>query len=209
MLLRRLIGLTLRRTRQRQGLTLREVAALARVSVAYLSEVERGRKEASSEVLAAICRALGLRLADLLDEIREELALTEPALVPGRAPLPRRAALPSRGLARRDPLPSPGARAPGEPLSGREHLARPASQARRAGGRPPAGCRAHPAAGSRPAPGGRSACRRTSRVLDLTPGRRGRAARRARAGRPMGQPACAGVLGATCAALLTTWSMNP
>ncbi|HJY24163.1 MAG TPA: helix-turn-helix transcriptional regulator, partial [Actinomycetes bacterium] len=71
MLLRHLIGAALRRARQRQGRTLREVADAARVSMPYLSEVERGRKEASSEVLAAICRALGLRLSDLLEEVRQ------------------------------------------------------------------------------------------------------------------------------------------
>jgi transcriptional regulator with XRE-family HTH domain len=84
MLLRRLIGSALRRARLRQGRTLREVAHTARVSMPYLSEVERGRKEVSSEILAAVCVALGLHLVDLLDEIRGELALA-----PGRpAPLP-------------------------------------------------------------------------------------------------------------------------
>jgi transcriptional regulator with XRE-family HTH domain len=86
MLLRRSIGNALRAARARQGLTLRDVAALARVSVAYLSEVERGRKEVSSEVLAAICAALGLRLVDLLDEVRDELAHVEPVGVGTRAP---------------------------------------------------------------------------------------------------------------------------
>ena len=78
MLLRHLIGAALRRARQRQGRTLREVADAARVSMPYLSEVERGRKEASSEVLAAICRALGLRLSDLLEEVRQDLTRLEP-----------------------------------------------------------------------------------------------------------------------------------
>ncbi|MDG4793592.1 helix-turn-helix transcriptional regulator [Micromonospora sp. WMMD1082] len=76
-LLRRVIGAVLRRERQRQGRTLREVAHAAGVSVPYLSEVERGRKEASSEVLAAICRALGLYLSDLLEEVRDELRRVE------------------------------------------------------------------------------------------------------------------------------------
>jgi transcriptional regulator with XRE-family HTH domain len=87
MLLRHLIGAALRRARQRQGRTLREVADAARVSMPYLSEVERGRKEASSEVLAAICRALGLRLSDLLEEVRQELTRLEPqraSAVPSR-----------------------------------------------------------------------------------------------------------------------------
>lgn len=85
MLLRRLIGLALRRARQRQGLTLRQVATAARVSVAYLSEVERGRKEASSEVLAAVCKALGMHLADLLDDVRDDLSGSVQA---GPAPRP-------------------------------------------------------------------------------------------------------------------------
>ncbi|WP_283097699.1 helix-turn-helix transcriptional regulator [Frankia sp. AgB32] len=77
-LLRRLVGEALRRRRLAQGRTLRDVADAARVSMPYLSEVERGLKEASSEVLAAICRALHVRLADLLDEVRLELARVEP-----------------------------------------------------------------------------------------------------------------------------------
>ncbi|WP_435091401.1 helix-turn-helix domain-containing protein [Micromonospora aurantiaca (nom. illeg.)] len=80
-LLRRVIGGVLRRIRLRQGRTLREVALAAGVSLPYLSEVERGRKEASSEVLAAICRALGIHLADLLEEARDELRRERPAPV--------------------------------------------------------------------------------------------------------------------------------
>ncbi|GIE36327.1 hypothetical protein Ait01nite_093720 [Actinoplanes italicus] len=72
-LLRRVIGEVLRRIRLGQGRTLRDVAAAAGVSLPYLSEVERGTKEASSEVLAAICRALGLAMPDLLDEVRREM----------------------------------------------------------------------------------------------------------------------------------------
>ena len=73
-LLRRVIGTCLRRVRLAQGRSLRDVAGEAGVSTGYLSEVERGRKEASSEVLAAICRALGLDLADLLVAAQLELA---------------------------------------------------------------------------------------------------------------------------------------
>jgi hypothetical protein len=73
MLLRHAIGAVLRRIRLQQGRTLREVAGTARVSVPYLSEVERGRKEASSEILAAVCRALGVSLRALLDEASAEL----------------------------------------------------------------------------------------------------------------------------------------
>ena len=65
-LLRTMLGDVLRRTRIEQGRTLADVARSARVSMPYLSEVERGRKEASSEVLAAICDALRIELADLL-----------------------------------------------------------------------------------------------------------------------------------------------
>lgn len=73
-LLRWVIGECLRQARQGQGRTLRDVAEAAGVSVGYLSEVERGRKEPSSEVLAAICRALGLDLVDLLVAAQLELA---------------------------------------------------------------------------------------------------------------------------------------
>ncbi len=73
MLLRWLVGECLRRRRLAQGRTLQEVAELAGISLGYLSEVERGRKEPSSEVLAAICRALGLDLEDLVEEMREML----------------------------------------------------------------------------------------------------------------------------------------
>jgi transcriptional regulator with XRE-family HTH domain len=76
-LLRRLVGDVLRRRRQDQGRTLREVSGLARVSLGYLSEVERGQKEASSELLAAICEALGVRMSDLLHEVSESLAMAE------------------------------------------------------------------------------------------------------------------------------------
>ncbi|SKC37058.1 helix-turn-helix domain-containing protein [Krasilnikoviella flava] len=73
-LLRHLVGGILRRTRLRQGRTLQEVAGTARMSTAYLSEVERGRKEASSEVLAAVCAALGIRLVDLVAQAHDALA---------------------------------------------------------------------------------------------------------------------------------------
>ncbi len=75
-LLRHLVGAVLRRARLGQGRTLQEVAATARMSTAYLSEVERGRKEASSEVLAAVCDALGIRLVDLVAQAHDALAAT-------------------------------------------------------------------------------------------------------------------------------------
>lgn len=76
MLLRHAIGAALRRIRLDDGRTLRDVALAASISMPYLSEIERGRKEPSSEVLAGICRALGLTLIDLLQEasFQEQLA---------------------------------------------------------------------------------------------------------------------------------------
>jgi len=76
-LLRHLLGDALRRLRLRQGRTLREVSASARVSLGYLSEVERGQKEASSELLAAICSALGAPLSQVLREVSDNFALAE------------------------------------------------------------------------------------------------------------------------------------
>lgn len=73
-LLRRLIGDVLRRHRLAQRRTLADVARHARVSVPYLSEVERGRKEVSSEVLAAVCDALRIELSDLLTDVGRDLA---------------------------------------------------------------------------------------------------------------------------------------
>ena len=73
-LLRTMIGEVLRRTRRAQGRTLADVSRAARVSVPYLSELERGRKEASSEVLAAICDALRIDLSELLAGVGRELA---------------------------------------------------------------------------------------------------------------------------------------
>jgi transcriptional regulator with XRE-family HTH domain len=125
-LLRHLLGDALRRLRLRQGRTLREVSATARVSLGYLSEVERGQKEASSELLASICDALGAPLSQVLREVSDNFALAElqsepvfgvplePALtgagarsasadgigrVPGRAPAgqPQRVRLPQPG----------------------------------------------------------------------------------------------------------------
>lgn len=71
--LRVLLGHVLRRHRVAQRRTLADVARDARVSTQYLSELERGRKEASSEVLAALCRALRLDLTDLLAEVRDDV----------------------------------------------------------------------------------------------------------------------------------------
>ena len=78
-ILRRVIGEELRRRRQYQGRTLRDVSAAARVSLGYLSEIERGQKEASSELLAAICDALDLPLSSLLRSVSDEIAGQEAA----------------------------------------------------------------------------------------------------------------------------------
>src|SRR5437763_9781290 len=73
-LLRMLLGDILRRNRLHQGRTLADVARAAQVSLPYLSEVERGRKEASSEVVAAVCAALRIELSDVLTEAGRVLA---------------------------------------------------------------------------------------------------------------------------------------
>ncbi|MBS2965436.1 helix-turn-helix domain-containing protein [Actinocrinis puniceicyclus] len=76
-LIRRLLGEVLRRKRQDEGRTLRQLAAEARISPGYLSEIERGQKEPSSELLAAICDALDIKLSDLLREVSVDLAAAE------------------------------------------------------------------------------------------------------------------------------------
>jgi transcriptional regulator with XRE-family HTH domain len=78
-LVREVIGDVLRRARSDQGRTLREVSDSARVSLGYLSEVERGRKEASSELLSAICGALDVPLSRVLSDAGEDLAREERA----------------------------------------------------------------------------------------------------------------------------------
>ncbi len=85
-LLRRLLGDALRRQRQHQGRTLREVSSAARVSLGYLSEVERGQKEASSELLSSICTALDVPLSAVLREVSDELVLAEAAAALGALP---------------------------------------------------------------------------------------------------------------------------
>jgi transcriptional regulator with XRE-family HTH domain len=78
-LVREVIGDVLRRVRTSQGRTLREVSDSARVSLGYLSEVERGRKEPSSELLNAICDALELPLSTVLTDAGERMAGEERA----------------------------------------------------------------------------------------------------------------------------------
>lgn len=76
-LLREAIGDRLRHARTNQRRTLREVSRTARVSLGYLSEVERGRKEASSELLAAICDALELPLSELLHHVASDIGAVQ------------------------------------------------------------------------------------------------------------------------------------
>jgi transcriptional regulator with XRE-family HTH domain len=77
---RRLLGEVLRAQRMRQGRTLRELSADARVSLGYISEIERGQKEASSELLASICAALDVPLSEILSDVSDAVALEEAAL---------------------------------------------------------------------------------------------------------------------------------
>jgi transcriptional regulator with XRE-family HTH domain len=82
-LLRQEIGDVLRDARTRQGRTLREVSTQARVSLGYLSEVERGQKEASSELLASICGALDVPLSSVFHQVSERFRLSEALELPG------------------------------------------------------------------------------------------------------------------------------
>jgi transcriptional regulator with XRE-family HTH domain len=89
-LVRRLLGEVLRQQRLDQGRTLRDVSAAARVSLGYISEIERGQKEASSECLAAICTALRVPLSEVLAQVSGEIAREE-ATVAGLPALGRAA----------------------------------------------------------------------------------------------------------------------
>ena len=95
-LFRRLLGDVLRDKRTERGLTLREVSAEARVSLGYISEIERGQKEASSELLSSLCDALEVPLSDVLREVSDAVAVEEAAALltstrarSARAPAPR------------------------------------------------------------------------------------------------------------------------
>ncbi len=91
-LLRRELGDVLREHRRAQGRTLRDVSAGAAVSLGYLSEIERGEKEASSELLASICGALGVPLSRVLALVSHKVAETEsrtgPVSITGAVVLP-------------------------------------------------------------------------------------------------------------------------
>jgi transcriptional regulator with XRE-family HTH domain len=95
-----MLGDVLRRIRREQGRTLADVARAAKVSMPYLSEVERGRKEASSEVLSAICDALHIELSELLAQVGHDLVDRRA----GRASVIRLTAVSGRG----DAPPAPG-----------------------------------------------------------------------------------------------------
>ncbi len=76
-ILRNEIGDVLRDARLTQGKTLRDVSSNARVSLGYLSEVERGQKEASSELLASICEALDVPMSDILRDVADRFTVAE------------------------------------------------------------------------------------------------------------------------------------
>jgi len=94
-LFRRSLGDVLRELRVQQGLTLRDLSAAARVSLGYISEIERGQKEASSELLGSLCAALDVPLSDVLRDVSDRVAAEEiaqradPVVLSSR---PRRAA---------------------------------------------------------------------------------------------------------------------
>lgn len=93
-LLRRSLGDVLRERRAELGLTLREVSGSARVSLGYISEIERGQKEASSELLASLCDALDVSLSQVLRDVADAVAVEEGGARPQSAveptPIPAR-----------------------------------------------------------------------------------------------------------------------
>lgn len=76
-LFRRELGDVLRNERMRRGMTLRELSSEARISLGYISEIERGQKEASSELLASLCEALDVPLSAVLREVSDTVAIEE------------------------------------------------------------------------------------------------------------------------------------
>ncbi len=76
-LFRRQLGDVLRNERMRRGMTLRELSSSARISLGYISEIERGQKEASSELLASLCEALDVPLSAVLREVSDTVAVEE------------------------------------------------------------------------------------------------------------------------------------
>jgi len=86
MLIRQEIGDVLRDFRQRQNQTLRQVASRANVALGYLSEIERGQKEASSEILGSLAEALGTPVSVILREVADRMAMIEGIKVPDSIP---------------------------------------------------------------------------------------------------------------------------
>jgi transcriptional regulator with XRE-family HTH domain len=80
-LFRRQLGDVLRNERMRRGMTLRELSSEARISLGYISEIERGQKEASSELLASLCDALEVPLSAVLREVSDSTAVEEERLL--------------------------------------------------------------------------------------------------------------------------------
>ena len=76
-LVRQEIGEVLRDFRQQKGRTLRQVASRASVALGYLSELERGQKEASSEILASVAEALDVPISTIMREVGDRLAVLE------------------------------------------------------------------------------------------------------------------------------------
>ena len=76
-LLRSYVGLELRQLRLSKEMSLRDVASSACMSLGYVSEVERGLKEPSSEILAAMCRALEVPVSSVLSEVSSKMLLDE------------------------------------------------------------------------------------------------------------------------------------
>jgi transcriptional regulator with XRE-family HTH domain len=76
-LFRRQLGDVLRGERMRRGMTLRELSSEARISLGYISEIERGQKEASSELLSSLCDALDVPLSAVLREVSDTVAVEE------------------------------------------------------------------------------------------------------------------------------------
>lgn len=85
-LFRQELGDVLRDARRAQGRTLRQVSSDARVSLGYLSEIERGQKEASSELLVSVTDALGLPLSFVLREVSDRIAVAERVTIPDTVP---------------------------------------------------------------------------------------------------------------------------
>ncbi|KGN34680.1 XRE family transcriptional regulator [Knoellia sinensis KCTC 19936] len=98
-LLRHELGEVLRERRQQQGRTLRDVAAAAAVSLGYLSEIERGVKEASSELLGSICDALDVPMSVVLDDVSRRVAHIESLTAPVSLPVGGRSAVVSASAA--------------------------------------------------------------------------------------------------------------